>query len=250
MHGDLCDHVDCVLCHNKGVIYLYDKNSGRAVVRACECMKKRRTVRALQRSGLSGAIERCTFSNYKADEEWQKIVKNRALSFIADCDEGNTNKSRCFFIGGQSGCGKTHICTAMSTQLINAGKDFKYMLWVDEVKKLKARCNEDYFAEIMDKLKKVSVLYIDDLFKKGRGKDGENEQPTSADIEIAYEILNYRYIGKGYITIISSERTLADILSVDSALGGRIKEMCGKSFALSIRKDERKNYRLKDLETL
>ena len=67
--------------------------------------------------------------------------------------------------------------------------------------------------------KTVEVLYIDDLFKTEQGRN-----PTTADVNIAFEILNYRYRNPELITIISSERTIQDIVKIDEAVGSRIFE--------------------------
>ena len=84
----------------------------------------------------------------------------------------------------------------------------------------------------------VPVLYIDDLFKA---------PPTEADKHIAFEILSARYTRDDRATILSSERTLGDLIAIDEALAGRIAERCGSSFLFSIARDARKNHRFAGL---
>lgn len=75
----------------------------------------------------------------------------------------------------------------------------------------------------MEPLKKVKVLYIDDFFKGS---------VTSGDINLAFELLNSRYISPDKITIISSELTIEQILKYDAAIGGRIAERAGEYISL------------------
>ena len=144
-----------------------------------------------------------------------------------------------FYIGGQVGAGKTHICTAIAVYLLKQGLETYYMLWTDATVELKAnKCDDEEYNKLMGKLKSVDVLYIDDFLKTEQGK-----QPTTADINIAFELLNNRYNAKK-ITIVSSEKTLKEVLNIDEALGSRIKQRAGEN-DIAIAKDGRKNYRLK-----
>jgi DNA replication protein DnaC len=84
------------------------------------------------------------------------------------------------------------------------------------------------------------VLYIDDFFKTESGK-----LPTTAEINIAFEILNFRYNNPDLVTIISSEKGMSELLEIDEATGSRIFER-SKDYSISIAKDKNKNYRLKE----
>lgn len=145
------------------------------------------------------------------------------------------------FITGNSG--KSHICTAVAITLLKRGKEVKYMLWRDEASRLKAMVNEPEYETIVKHYKTVDVLYIDDLFKTGKSENSRKQRPTQGDINLAFEILNARYISKK-LTIISSESTLPDLIDIDEAIAGRIKQKCG-DYCLNIAPDTSKNYRLK-----
>ena len=77
--------------------------------------------------------------------------------------------------------------------------------------------DQEEYNKRMWKLKTVSVLYIDD-FLKCRGA------PSDSDINIAFELLNARYNNTKLTTIISTERSISEILGLDEALGSRIVE--------------------------
>jgi DNA replication protein DnaC len=195
----------------------------------------------MKRSGLKDVIKDYTFDKFIASEPWQKSIKQAAMEY-AENPEG------WFFIGGQSGSGKTHLCTAICREFLLNGKRVIYMLWRDEIVKLKAFVNEgDEYRELIDKYKTADVLYIDDLFKTGKAADNSTQKPTAADVNVAFEIINYRYNNPGMITIISSECTEDELLDIDEAIGGRIYE---RSKAFSIAKNRDRNYRIRKLVTL
>ena len=119
------------------------------------------------------------------------------------------------YFQGRPGSGKTHICTAICSDLMRKGKNVYYMAWRDESRTLKSLMNSDEIDEPMRKLKRISVLYIDDFMKGGM---------SDADVRLAFEILNARYNDSKLRTIISSEYSIEKILELDEALGSRIYE--------------------------
>lgn len=235
--GKLGDY-DCPICKNKGLVYkavqteLFGRKTWEVVSNECECMKIRKEVRRIRQSGLSGLISKNTFDNYITREDWQNYVKSSAKRYAYNPDGW-------FYIGGQPGCGKTHICSAIVGYLLKSGRAAKYMLWQDDITTLKQVIN-DYssYDRLIDGYKKAEILYIDDFFKT-RNK----ESVTSADVNATFKIINYRY-NEGLRTIISSELSLHEIADIDEALGSRIIEMCGEK-AIYIKADEFKNYRYK-----
>lgn len=219
----------CAKCCNRGYTTVLEKTDGiiYEIAVPCECTGRRKNIQNAQSIELSGLWNECTFQRFNADEPWQQQIKDSAEEY---CE--NIGKSKeWFFIGGQSGAGKTHICTAIAAEFIRKGYKLEYMLWRDDSMQIKTSDMNGY-TDDMDKFKKADVLYIDDLFKIA---------PTEADKGIAFEIINYRALS-GKITIISSEKTLDEILKIDEALGGRIKQ---NSKWLEITKDQNKNYRLR-----
>lgn len=233
--GDLhlADGYECSICKNKGFISLLG-DDGYMSMRDCKCKRIRATLRRAKRSGLGDVLKDFTFDKYEATEGWQKEIKEKAQQFCKDDD------AKWFFIGGQVGCGKTHICTAIASYYIKAGKELRYMLWAEDSKFLKANVNEDAYQEKMNEYKNADVLYIDDFLKV---KQGEN--PTSADINIAFEIINHRLMSNDKTTIISSEKQLGEIMDYDEATMSRIYQKTG-CYKFSIAKDRNKNYRLKE----
>ena len=229
---------NCPICKNKGN-FMYIDNYGYKVYGNCECMAIRNSLKRLKDSGLDNLLELYTFDRYKADYDWQSKILEASYNFI-------DSNGICFAMVGQSGAGKTHICTAIARELMLNGLELKYMSWINDVTKLKQnKMNAEVYEKEISKLQNVQVLYIDDLFKSA----GNDANPTQADVNLAMEIINYRYnlsrkASQRIITIISSEKTMTDLCDIDEALAGRIKEMAGEWLITLTGKD--KNYRFNE----
>lgn len=233
------DGYNCDKCKNKGLIYFLQKSEftqrREMAVRNCECMRIRSTLQRAKASGLNNILSDYTFAKYETTEEWQKDIKTKAQMFC------NDEAAKWFYIGGQTGAGKSHICTAIAGHYIKQGNDCKYMLWRDDAVKLKQLVNEyKEYQTMIAEFKSATVLYIDDLFKSQNGAE-----PTKADINLAFELLNNRLMDKSKITIISSEFPILEALQFDEATIGRVYKNAGQ-YKIEIPKDIRKNYRLKE----
>lgn len=202
------NNLDCPICKNTGYLLRYDED-GVLWSRECECMKKRVTIRNIQDSGLKDLVKRYTFDNYKVETKKQEIVFRKAKEFLV-------TDAECFVIFGRSGSGKTHICTAICSSLVEQGWKARYFLWRTDSAILKSMVNEgEKYQREINRLRNCPVLYIDDLFKGS---------VSEADINLAFTILNDRYNSSGKKTIISTELTMPELMSIDDAVGGRIIE--------------------------
>ena len=235
----LQDGYECQLCNNKGIYYVVredDKGEPYVTGTECRCYPIRHTLMQMKRSGLNNVLKEKTFDKFETSDKWQRAIKEAAERYAAD-------PKGWFFIGGQSGCGKTHLCTAICRQFLLEGRRVAYMLWRDEVVKIKSAVTDsEEYAKAINAFKTAEVLYIDDLFKAGKTADATMQRPTPADVNVAFEILNYRYNDPASITIVSSELTAAELIDIDEATGGRLFE---RAQPISIGKDRKKNYRLR-----
>ena len=185
----------------------------------------------MEKSGLSDMVQRYTFDSWETPEKWQWQAREIAARYVVE-------RRGWFLTTGHSGSGKTHLCTAICASLMHEGLDTRYMLWRDVAVQAKAVVtDEDEYLRIVGPLKSVQVLYIDDLFKTERGK-----APTTGDVNLAFEILNNRYNDSRKLTIISTERSIDDLLNIDEALGSRIYEK-SKGFYLDFA--DKPNWRLR-----
>ena len=237
--GELTGH-DCPKCRNRGY-YMVLREDGSFFSRECDCMKIRRCIWEMERSGLKNSIRELTFDKFQTEEEWQGKLKAGAVAY-AEAPEG------WLLFCGQSGSGKTHLCTAVCRHRLLAGDSVRYMSWRSAVAELKGLAlDSDRRADLIEGYKTIQVLYVDDMFKSGRAADGTTN-PTGADINLAFEILNHRYLNK-LPTIISTEKTPQELVEIDEATGSRIIEMAGKN-VFAIGRNQKRNYRLRDVTSV
>lgn len=228
---------DCPKCLNRGKI-AFLRPGGGVAIGECDCAKVRRSIRKMERSGLQNVIREMTFERFQAQEDWQVHIKDRTMGYAED-------PRGWLLLSGQSGSGKTHLCTAVCRQRLLAGDEVRYMPWRDEISRLKVLSpDSDQREKLLSELKTAPLLYMDDLFKTGRSADG-TALPTAADVNIAFEILNYRYINH-LPTIISTEKTPQELLEIDEATASRIMERA-KGNIIHISRREKRNYRLRDV---
>lgn len=179
-----------------------------------------RAERAIKESGLSDAIDKMTFNSFITDTPWRERMK-------ADAERYAEDPTGWIIFTGQSGSGKTHLCTAIAGKLMKEKSiPVTYMLWTQEYMKA-ARFTE---TEYRKKLRECECLYIDDLFKPSINE---------TQLWIAFEILDARY-RENKLTIISTERTMSEIAYHDEALFGRIKQ---RSVIVGIKKEKGRNFR-------
>ena len=198
----------CPECKGKGNIAF--NRDGFFTMRECSCMTRRRCLARIRRSGLGELYERYTLDTYTTGEPWQRHIKDKALKYVESA-------SGWFYICGRSGSGKTHITAAIARELIEAGMEMRYFMWRQDAPRLKASVNDRAeYERMMQDFIDCRVLLIDDLWKGG--------SVTEADVSLTFELLNARYNSPSKLTLISSEKTVNQILSIDEAIGGRIVE--------------------------
>lgn len=232
--GDInaSDGIHCDICNNKGwVMFLKD---GYETVRQCDCIARRQSYVAARDSGLGTYLTK-DMSDYIVTEPWQEHCYNAMESFIRDHSTDNV----WFMALGQSGCGKTLICSIISNYLLLVAKRrVRYITWTDFIGQVKRDMMGEKTNEVsvyLDKLKNVEVLFIDELLKKY----------NDTDLRYLIEIINYRYTND-LKTIITSEHVFEKLLDIDEATFGRAIEKC-EGFSINIPKDRKKNWRLRSL---
>lgn len=244
--GDLNeeDGYNCDVCHNKGQIQHVEERNGVPFEwsRPCTCWKARGAIRRMKRSGLGNVIRDKTFDKFQVAAPWQTAIKEKAQAYAQD-------PSGWFYLGGQSGCGKSHLGAAICREFLLKGRAVVYMSWLEDAATLKANKNEEGYGEMIDRYKTAEILYIDDLFKTSTASGGVMTPPSNADVRLAFEIINYRYNNPALLTIISSEYHTGQLLDIDEAVGSRITEMTGSN-GLNIARDRGRNYRLRGSVTL
>lgn len=238
----LSDGYDCPKCKNRGHIGFVDIDRDRRSVYQrypeCSCMAIRRSILRMKASGLEKSIKDYTFKRFEIKELWQQTMFDMAHRYL----DNGVKEGRWLYLGGQPGCGKTHICTAVAGKLLYE-RPLLYVIWPQVVKMLNAVVNDaEDFSREMGRLQEIDVLYIDDLFKPVTDDMGRTMPPTPAEKKRAFELFNYRYVNR-LPTILSSEWDIQEITDLDEATGSRIAER-SQGYCMTIGRDRTRNQRL------
>lgn len=176
-----------------------------------------------------------SFSNFDEWNDKSKELKEKATNYYLEFDKIRKDRRNSILLCGNPGSGKTHIALAIANNMLKKKKlRVVYMPYRDIITKIKQNMiDEEYYRKTLSKYQLAEVLLIDDLFK---GKINET------DINIMFEIVNYRYLNNLPL-IISTEFTVDRLLDFDEAIGSRIFEM-SKNYLVEIEGKEN-NYRLR-----
>ena len=243
------DGYDCPLCRNTGRLYCIepvpDKPGHERVCEYnCSCLNERRIRKTRRRLGLTGQGRVMELGTFRAREPWQETLKTRVAHFI----DGLGVSDQWLYIGGQSGSGKTHLCTAVCEAAIQRDLPVDILRWPTESERMRgmAYTDSESYAYQMRRWQEVPLLYIDDLFKTTRDEAGHLRAPSPQELRLAFELLSNRAEYGKRVTLISSEMTLPELCAVDEGIAGRIAERCGDAeHVCEIRRGIERNWRLK-----
>lgn len=191
-----------------------------------------------KKSGLSTSDLDKSFTNFEAWNNEVKSMKDTATNYYLRFDKIQDTKCNSIILAGNPGCGKTHLSLALANNLLKKkGKKVLYISYVKAILEIKQNTvNQDQYKALMDKYKTVEVLFIDDFLK---GKT------TEFDINVLFEIIDYRYINKKPM-IISTERCIDEILDFDQAIGSRLWDMSRDHYKFIEGKEN--NYRIRGIK--
>ncbi|MBO3793265.1 MULTISPECIES: ATP-binding protein [Bacillus] len=188
----------------------------------CECVKQKKIAKLMAASGITEKFEKLLFGNFKLNGKPQMIkdAYECAVEYFKDFEKIKGERANSIALLGQPGSGKTHLLTAIMNNLIN--KKSTHCLYFPYVEGMSDLKNDfDQLETKLDAMRKVDVLFIDDLFKPVSGKP----RATEWQVEQIQSVVNYRYLNHKPL-LISSELTTDELLDVDEALGSRIHQMC------------------------
>jgi DNA replication protein DnaC len=224
----------CESCRDTGWILVPQEYSAPAAV-DCKCREVQKVKDQWISYGLNPEKSKQTFNNFTEWNDTAKKSKNAAMSYYRNFQSIRESRKNSILFCGQVGSGKTHLSVALALNFIKKNIKVVYMPYRDVITGIKQNMLDyEYYKRLLWKYQSCEVLLMDDLFK---GKINES------DINIVFEILNYRYLN--YLPIIvSSELTVEGLLSFDEAIGSRIYEMC-KDYLVEIDKSVENNYRLR-----
>lgn len=228
--------VRCKKCGDNGG-YAERLESGLEVYRECPCMKERKVEGLFESSKITFAFRKLSFDGFSLGDR-PDIVRDAyhmARAYVRDFSFIKGDRKNSIALLGGPGSGKTHLLTAVANELIDAGVGVLYFPFVQGFNELKD--DWDLVHGRVQKLQDAEVLFIDDLWK-GRG------EPTPFQIEQMYAVINERYLQHKPI-LISSERSIDDMIKYDEALGSRIFEMTN-DYRVALKGGRELNYRLSE----
>ena len=224
---------ECELCKDTGWIEKR-RADGSRVYSSWHCREELKVKNQWKAAGINLELSQLTFRNFQENNEFSKRIKSAAIAYYNNFKDIWKDRHNSIMFLGQAGSGKTHISIALAINLLNSKANVVYMPYRDTIVNIKQNIlDKDSYMESLLKYKQCQVLLIDDLYK---GK------VSSSDINIMFEIVNYRYLNH-LPMIISSELSFKEILDYDEAVGSRLYEM-SKDFIVTMDKEISKNYRL------
>lgn len=224
----------CEICKDEEFVLGTDEN-GNEVARPCECRTKNLAKRQFRLSGISDEYQKKGFKDFD-DRGLSNLAaaKANAIKYYQSFLQNEKDRQNSIILCGQPGSGKTHLGMAICNNLLaQSNVGVVYMAYRNVVTKIKQyMTDESNYSREIGKYMNARLLYIDDMLK---GKT------TDSDVNIMYEIINYRYMNNLPI-VVSTEKTPDQIIDFDEATGSRILEMCKKNI-ISLSGKEL-NYRL------
>ena len=224
---------ECPKCRDTGWVEVED-GQGRSYMKHCECWALRESRRMLEKSGISAEFQKKGFKNFDTRNNPQLVnAQNKAITYLKNFGKCEKTRYNSIMFCGQVGAGKTHLGIAICSNLMSQNVAVYYMSYRNAATKIKqVMTDEGAYNRELQCYMQARVLYIDDLLK-GR--------ITESDVNILYEVVNYRYMNNLPL-IISTEKSIDNLLDFDEATGSRIIEMC-RGNIIQLRGKEL-NYRL------
>lgn len=210
----------------------------------CSCVEINRIKELFASSAITEEMQRFRFEDFILDGR-PAVVRdafNAAVEYDQLFPEIRKDRHNSIYLGGNPGSGKTTLLMCIANRLLANGIPVLYFPFVEGMLELNGDMsdNEKYRAKT-ERLMKVPVLFIDDLFKPIM-----DYTPTRNDIRFLYAIINYRYLNH-LPMLISSELNKNTLLFWDQAIGSRIIEMAAR-FTVTLEGADDLNYRLPEEE--
>ena len=174
----------------------------------CTCTQTQAVQNRIGKEQLVG-FELLTFTTFEAYDANTLEIKDKARIYLK-------NPKHSFLLLGESGRGKTHLAMAIANNLLAKKHGVLVFKYRDEIRKMQSAINTPEFEKMMYRFRNCEYLVIDELFKS---------KPSESELKIMYEIIDHR-AAKGKSMIITSEKTLNDLMDIDEALLGRIYQSC------------------------
>lgn len=185
------------------------QDTGFVGSRMCACMKELIVMKNIADSGMGRLIERQSFENfdlewYRSSEDDYRRACHNLSTARAFADGFSVGWGKNLLLIGNTGTGKTHICTAIAKSIIGRGFDVLY----DTAHNILRELADDQFRDryrqpepLGDKYLECDLLILDDL-----GAEFSNQVTVSC----LYNLINTRQ-NKGLSTVISTNLSAQEL---------------------------------------
>lgn len=226
----------CPSCDGSGWMWVYafeDPAGGPGTqgtrVHCPVCYERLHAAKNRLSAGLPEELKEKTLTNFEYGETWQRQALEAAVSFARD-PEG------LIFLGGQSGCGKSHLAAGIIYYVAKSGSQPPlYYSWPELLAAVRRSSRDWKAADIRDTLKDCrAVVVIDDFLAAPNGR------PNNTALETAFEIVSARTANKRP-TVLASPYKAEKINDLYPVLFKRIARAAGDRL-ISIDQDDAKDY--------
>jgi DNA replication protein DnaC len=166
-----------------------DKRSARIAMGPCPRRQardaRRRTERLFSEAALPPGLRECSLKNYVTTERGESVerAKNGAKKAV--------QMGSSLVLAGGVGTGKTHLAAAIVQAALAQGRNALFISAIGYLEHLKSTFEKrrtDLYQEMVDHVKRVSCLAIDDFGA---------EKPSEWAMERLYDVINARVERKG-----------------------------------------------------
>lgn len=107
----------------------------------------------------------CNFDNFNFNDIYINEKRKEVLAKIKTCINNYKNNlpTKGLFLHGQYGCGKSYLLAYLAKNLANANHQVLFAYYPDLVRKIKSSIGNGTLEEIIETIKDVEVLVLDDF---------------------------------------------------------------------------------------
>lgn len=212
---------NCPYCLDRGVIIC--DGGDKALV--CKCREQKRLENLFKSSQITPEFRSKTFDKFVTAGR-PKAVRDMfdcAFDYAEKFEELSHEENNWMTLLGEPGSGKTYLSIAVANVLMKKGIPVLYFQHVEGMSEIKDLLKQDKTLTYkLEQMKKTVLLIWDDLFW---GK------PRDFELEITFEVLNYRYLNC-LPTILNSNLTPSQLYEVNTTIGSRIIERSKRHMVL------------------
>ena len=229
----------CPRCNGSGWLVVYaleDPAGGKGfqgqLTHCPVCYDRIHATKNRLASGLPEELKDKTLNNFTYTEPWQRQALEAAVSFAK-------NPDGLLFLGGQSGCGKSHLAAGIIYYVARSGSQPPlYYSWPELLAAVRRTSRNWKADDIRDTLKDCrAVVVLDDFLAAPNG------HPAPAALEPAFETVSARPASHRP-TVLVSPYAAEKIKALYSVLYKKIERAAGDRL-ISIDPDEGKDFTIK-----